>query len=150
MAKVIRSAMLVAVAVAMTANLEAGQQKKKWQQQQQQQYPTQKQQYTQKLTTQEVPVPRIGFSSYFDGQGEQVTSVRSGSLAARIGLEPGDVILAVNGQRLTYDGAWYRLMSGAAKRGNLTLAIRDWRTGRIAYRYVNLGGPTPTMKSPGR
>ncbi len=97
---------------------------------------------------QSLGVPRLGFTSYHDGDGESVTGVRRGTTASRIGLEPGDVILAVNGYHLSHDGAWYRAMARAARQGNATLAIRDWRTGRIAYRHVFLGGRRPTAKSP--
>lgn len=91
--------------------------------------------------------PRLGFSSYFNGCGERVTYVIPRSLAWRIGLEPGDTIVALNGSRLSYDGAWYNLIAMAAYEGHVTLAIRDWRTGRIVYRHIDLGtGPVITAK----
>jgi len=93
-----------------------------------------------------VPVPRLGFDSFYNGSGEQVTAVRRGSLAWRLGLEPGDVIVAVSGLRLQYDGAWYGAMRRAVQQGHVTLAIRDWRTGRIVYRTLNQGGPLITGK----
>jgi S1-C subfamily serine protease len=92
------------------------------------------------------PVPRLGFNSYFNGYGEAVTFVHWGSRASRIGLEPSDVIVAVNGYPLNYNGAWYAAMGQAAAVGHATLAIRDWRTGRIVYRHVHLGGPVITGK----
>lgn len=95
-------------------------------------------------------VPRLGFNSYFNGWGEHVTSVNCGSLAWSIGLEAGDTIVAVNGMRLTYDGAWYQAMAQAAAQGHVVLAIRDWRTGGMAYRHINLGGPVVTPKAPRR
>lgn len=96
---------------------------------------------------QTVHIPRLGFSSYFNGYGEHVTSVIPGSLAWNIGLEPGDTIVAVNGTRLTYEGAWYEVVAQAAYQGHLTLAIRDWRSGRVVYRHVDFGnGPPSTPK----
>lgn len=87
-----------------------------------------------------VPVPRLGFSSYYQNGSEHVTAVRNRSLAWEIGLEPGDRVYAVNGRRLRYNGHWYSLMRRAAAEGYITLAIRDWRTGRTAYRNIDLGG----------
>ena len=96
------------------------------------------------------PVPRLGFASYFDGVGEHVTGVRPGSRAWRMGLEPGDIILAVNGYRVRYDGQWNSLMRRAARHGHVTLAIRDWRTGNTVYRRQRLGnGPIISIKSGG-
>jgi len=91
--------------------------------------------------------PRLGFDSYFDGYAEVVTNVRWGSPAARIGLEPGDRVLAINGRRLRHEGQWYDEIRRAVHEGHVTLAIRDWRTGRIAYRTHHLGGgPVITPK----
>lgn len=84
-------------------------------------------------------VPVFGFNSHYAQGGENVTRVQRHSLADSIGLEPGDKITAVNGQRLCYDGHWFVLIRQAAFQGHATLAIRDWRTGRTVFRYVNLG-----------
>ncbi len=93
-------------------------------------------------------IPRLGFDSYFDGCGERVTAVHYGSPAWELGIEPGDKILAVNGVRLRYDGHWYELMGRAAYEGHATLAIRDWRSGQVRYRTIDLGGGNPiTPKS---
>lgn len=92
-------------------------------------------------------LPRFGFSSYnIYGIGERVTGVRWGSLAARIGLERGDVILAMNGFPLTYHGAWNDSLREAMYNGGwVQLTIRDVRTGRLAVRetYVGSYGPGP-------
>ncbi len=88
-------------------------------------------------------VPYLGFDSYFAPGGEHVTNVHYGSPAEQMGLEPGDRILAVNGVRLRYDGHWYQLVQRAAYQGHVTLAIRDWRSGQVAYRSVSLGGGNP-------
>lgn len=86
------------------------------------------------------PVPELGFSSYvISGTGEYVLAVRRGSTAARIGLEPGDVILTLNGRRLTSERAWHQAMGhAAASHGRLTLEIRDGRTGAIDCRTCHL------------
>ena len=57
-------------------------------------------------------LPKFGFSSStIHGFGERVESVRWGGRAARLGLEPGDVILSLNGYRLTYRGSWNDALS---------------------------------------
>ncbi len=94
-------------------------------------------------------VPYLGFDSYFAGNGEHVTAVHHRGPARRIGLEPGDTILAVNGVRLRYDGHWYRLVQRAAYQGYVTLAIRDWRSGQVAYRTIRLGGGNPIRPKSG-
>ena len=80
--------------------------------------------------------PQLGFCGYIiHGVGEYVLAVDQGTPAARIGLEPGDVILALNGCRLTCEEAWHQAMTRAvASDTKVTLKIRDGRTGGIAYR----------------
>jgi hypothetical protein len=90
-------------------------------------------------------LPKFGFASFnISGYGERVTYVRWGGLAARLGLEPGDTVLSLNGFRLTYHGAWndalYRAMANG---GFVRLRIRDVRTGHIAHRHIDLGGFGP-------
>jgi hypothetical protein len=87
-------------------------------------------------------LPRFGFSSFnIAGIGERVTFVQWGGLASQLGLEPGDVILSMNGYRLTYHGSWsdalYRAM---ATSGHVRLRIRDVRTGFVAVRQMYIGG----------
>ncbi|MCA9269652.1 MAG: PDZ domain-containing protein [Planctomycetales bacterium] len=88
-------------------------------------------------------VPKFGFVSNFgetDGVvGEHVMRVNFGSPAARLGLETGDAIVAVNGRRLTSPESWYQLIDRAMEHdGWVTLKIRDARTGTMAYRTANL------------
>jgi hypothetical protein len=93
-------------------------------------------------------VPRLGFLSYFNGQGERVVRVTPNSRAWDIGLEPRDVIVAVNGVRIRYEGHWFDLMANAAARGHAVLSIRDCRTGFIVRRHIALGGgPVITAKT---
>lgn len=86
-------------------------------------------------------LPQFGFSSFnIRGYGERVTHVRRGSLASRVGLEPGDDILTLNGHRLSYPGSWNdALFHAVSTSGFVKLKVRDVRTGRIAHRQVFLG-----------
>jgi hypothetical protein len=90
-------------------------------------------------------LPRFGFTSFnFHGFGEQVTSVRWGGIASRMGLERGDVILSLNGFPLSYQGSWSDALREAVNNGGwVQLTVRDVRTGIIATRqtFVGDGGP---------
>jgi hypothetical protein len=87
-------------------------------------------------------LPTFGFSSFnVGGVGERVTHVRWGGLAARMGLEPGDLILNVNGYPLHYQGSWNDALHRAMSQGGFVrLRIRDVRTGFIAFREMYVGG----------
>jgi membrane-associated protease RseP (regulator of RpoE activity) len=87
-------------------------------------------------------LPKFGFSATnIQGYGERVVNVRWGSLAAQIGLEPGDIILSMNGYPLSYQGSWNDALSNAmASGGVVRLRIRDVRTGQIVQRQQYLGG----------
>jgi hypothetical protein len=87
-------------------------------------------------------LPTFGFSSFnIRGVGERVTSVRYNSRAARLGLEPGDLIVKLNGYRLTYHGSWNdALYEAVANGGRARLLIRDVRTGHFVTRDVFVGG----------
>jgi predicted metalloprotease with PDZ domain len=97
---------------------------------------------------QQVPIPQLGFYSHFNGDGEFITGVIQGSPAQQVGLEYSDVIVAVNGYRLSYSGAWWDAMARAVAQGHVTLSIRDCRTGMIVYRHLNLGNPYPPQSVP--
>jgi predicted metalloprotease with PDZ domain len=92
-------------------------------------------------------LPKFGFSSStIYGYGERVVFVRPGSRASQLGLEPGDVLLSLNGYKLTYSGSWSDALSRALYDGNyIRLKIRDVRTGNVFFRetYVNYGGNGP-------
>jgi membrane-associated protease RseP (regulator of RpoE activity) len=92
-------------------------------------------------------LPKFGFSSStIYGYGERIVHVRYGSRAASLGLEPGDVILSLNGYKLTYPGSWNDALSNALYNNNyIRLRIRDVRTGNIFVRetFVNYGGNGP-------
>lgn len=91
-------------------------------------------------------LPKFGFSSStIHGFGQRIESVRPGGRAARLGLEPGDVILSLNGFRLTYSGSWNDALSRALYDGGFVqLRVRDVRTGLIRVRSTRIdfgGGP---------
>jgi S1-C subfamily serine protease len=77
----------------------------------------------------------LGISGKFTFQGIRVTSVDGGSPAERIGLEDGDVILAVNGIPVKTVSAWTSAMNGNTF---VRLRIKNVRGGPIVFRDVNL------------
>lgn len=87
-------------------------------------------------------LPHFGFHSYnLHGIGERVTHVHQFSLASQLGLEPGDIILRLNGMPLSYHGAWNAALDAAVCQGDwVQLAIRDVRTGMVVYRQTFVGG----------
>jgi hypothetical protein len=92
-------------------------------------------------------LPRFGFESFnIHGVGERLTFVRWGGIASRMGLEPGDVVLSMNGYRLTYHGAWNDALRRAVNDGGwVQLTVRDVRTGYIAQRETYLGSSGPIV-----
>jgi len=96
-------------------------------------------------------LPKFGFASFnINGFGERVTFVNWNSLAAQLGLEPGDVILSMNGFPLTYTGSWNDALQQAMYNGGyVQLRIRDVNTGFIAYRqtFVGNGGNGPIVQN---
>jgi hypothetical protein len=89
-------------------------------------------------------LPKFGFaSSTIPGFGERIVDVRYGGRAYHLGLEPGDVILSLNGYKLTYTGSWNDALRNALYEGNyIRLKVRDVRTGNVYFRetYVDYGG----------
>jgi len=89
-------------------------------------------------------LPKFGFaSSTIPGFGERIVDVRYGGRAYYLGLEPGDVILSLNGYKLTYTGSWNDALRNALFDGNyIRLKVRDVRTGMVVFRetYVDYGG----------
>jgi membrane-associated protease RseP (regulator of RpoE activity) len=86
-------------------------------------------------------LPKFGFSSStIYGYGERVVFVRPGGRAWQLGLEPGDVILSMNGYRLTYPGSWNDALSRTLADGGLVqLRVRDVRTGNAYLRSIYIG-----------
>jgi S1-C subfamily serine protease len=85
----------------------------------------------------ELPQLRLGFNGRYNGRGMQILSVNWGSLADRIGLERGDVIESVNGQRITGYRHYLHLLNQSGD--FLTLTVRDVRTGRLMTTTLVLG-----------
>jgi hypothetical protein len=90
-------------------------------------------------------LPKFGFDSFnIAGYGERVTSVSWGGLAAQMGLEPGDVILRMNGFPLHYHGSWNDALYQALMNGGFVqLTIRDVRTGWLTTRQTFVGSYGP-------
>ena len=86
--------------------------------------------------------PQLGINyTVIPGYGYRVNYVNWGGPAAQAGVEPGDVILAINGTRLTYNGAHVQALSNTGMNsGWVSLRIRDVRTGWAVDRMVNLIG----------
>lgn len=87
-------------------------------------------------------LPKFGFNSFnIGGVGERVTYVQWGGLASQMGLEPGDLILSLNGFPLSYHGSWNDALLSAMQSGGLVqVTVRDVRTGWLATRQLFLGG----------
>ena len=68
--------------------------------------------------------------------------VRYGGRASQLGLEPGDIILSLNGMPLTYRGSWNDALSHAVFHdgGLVRLRVRDVRTGHVVRREIFVGG----------
>ena len=70
-----------------------------------------------------------------------MTYVKWNGRAAKLGLEPGDVILSMNGIPLTYHGSWNDALRQAILNGGwVQLRIRDVNTGHVAFRQTFVGG----------
>lgn len=87
-------------------------------------------------------LPKFGFQSFnLSGIGDRVTFVDCHGLAADMGLEPGDIVLRLNGFPLSYHGAWNEALTQAVYQGGVvTLAIRDVNTGATVHRTTYLNG----------
>lgn len=72
-------------------------------------------------------VPLLGFMGTDLHWGVRVDSVGYGSAARRIGLEPGDVIIALNGMPVRCMHDYHRALAQSG--GVVELEVRDVRTG---------------------
>src|SRR5690606_5672346 len=70
-------------------------------------------------------VPKLGFFGYTTHRGMVVTKVMPGTEARRIGLEPGDVIVSINGQRICHEGDYERILRRAGE--HIDLRVKDVR-----------------------
>lgn len=91
--------------------------------------------------------PRLGFTGHMHyGQGMYVERVRRGSLAERLGLEAGDIIVEINGRRIRSDRDYAWALTEAAQHhdGHIDLLIDNvrarngWDPG--AQRFVTVHG----------
>jgi S1-C subfamily serine protease len=84
------------------------------------------------------PLPDFGLDidGTFDGRGILLTRIPKGGHAGRVGLEPGDVLLAVNECSVRTPADWEGVMTD--NNGRFHLRVRDVRTGNIVYRDVDL------------
>jgi len=81
--------------------------------------------------------PRLGFYGHFEwGYGMVVESVAWGTPAKRMGLEGGDVIVAVNGLWLRSQGDYDRALSYGGEHAQVT--VRDVRSGGLITRTAHL------------
>ena len=73
------------------------------------------------------------------GYGYEVVRCAHGSRAQRIGFEPGDIILSIDGWRLSHHGGHEPGFRQAVCDGGwFWFAVRDVRTGRVISRWANL------------
>lgn len=81
--------------------------------------------------------PRLGFYGHFEwGYGMIVDSVAWGTPARRMGLESGDLIVAVNGLWLRSQSDYYRALGYSGDHAQVT--VQDVRTGRLITRTAHL------------
>lgn len=84
--------------------------------------------------------PRLGFQGHFDfGKGMHVENVVWGTPASQAGLEPGDVIRSINGQRVQSLGHYQSLLRQGA--GEAVLTVVDVRSGQWVQRFVRYERP---------
>lgn len=106
-----------------------------------------------------LPPPTIGFQYILlPGAGYKIVSVAPFSAAARMCLDYGDVILAINGCPMTHYGADIPVRAkAAATDGWLTAYVFERYTGLLVTRTANLfgpaapppaAGPTPIIPGP--
>jgi S1-C subfamily serine protease len=84
------------------------------------------------------PLPDFGMG--MDGRfvegGIEITKVYRNGATERAGLEPGDVLVSVNGQTLREPADWIQGMTN--QNGRLSFRLRDVRTGQIVSREVHM------------
>jgi S1-C subfamily serine protease len=78
----------------------------------------------------------LGIDGEFNAEGILFTRTPPAGSAALAGLEPGDVLLAVNGTRIRTPEDWVRVMTDNS--GRFNLRFRNVRTGAVEERNVDL------------
>lgn len=100
------------------------------------------------------PTPKLGFNGQMIyGYGMKIVSLNWGSAAQRAGLEPGDVIVKINGRKIKSQWDYNQALQSAAnyQYGRVNMKVRNVRYGWgqqvPMYAYVNTvldgfqGGP---------
>jgi S1-C subfamily serine protease len=83
--------------------------------------------------------PRLGIYGHFEwGRGMVVDSVAWGTPAARMGLEPGDLIRAINGRPVESEWDYFQALSYSG--GYARVTVRDVRSGMLITRTAFVGG----------
>lgn len=73
----------------------------------------------------------LGFyGDFHDGHGMHVNRVVPGSIAQRLGLEPGDVIVRINNQNLTCEHDYFNALQNTS---HVRLLVQNVRTGRTQW-----------------
>jgi S1-C subfamily serine protease len=90
--------------------------------------------------TRQNPTTALGFTGHFEPQqGMVVDRVHYGAPAWRLGLERGDAVQSINGERIRSPKHYAELLSDSPYRVRLTIVAV--RTGRPASRSVFLRAP---------
>lgn len=91
-----------------------------------------------------IPVtPRLGIMGHIEyGYGMVVDSVNYGTVANRMGLERGDVIVRINNRQINSDSSYQQALFQAhqTQGGFVDLVVIDVRTGMTRHRAGNLNG----------
>ena len=95
--------------------------------------------------TRVAPGYTLGVSGFHSNGGFRIDSVVEGSVAQQVGLEPGDVILRINGQSVATQSGWVQAINNSG--GQVQLAVRNVRDGGIVMLDANLGGSPPILYS---
>ena len=88
--------------------------------------------------------PQLGVRGFATQSGYNITHVVPGSVAAKMGLERGDVIKRVNRSRPRSTQDLIRALDVAvgSYRGSLDMTVENirWKTGRSTQRFVRVQG----------
>jgi predicted metalloprotease with PDZ domain len=103
---------------------------------------------------------KLGVVAHTVANGARIMYVTKGSPAWEAGLEPGDVIVSVDGFTVGFiDGVEFPLQSEVRRiKGSGAFRIRSWRTGEIVTKTIRIGpagkggdrdGPPKDREDPG-
>ena len=113
------------------------------QSQQTRQFQVQQQSGQQRILPQvnpQYPQPKLGIWGHMDYRGMVVDSVAPNSPAAKLGLESGDVVVRINGQRVDSIFTYQTLLRDAVnyKHGHVSVLVENirWHSGQSFEKYV--------------